>query len=139
MSAAAVARRRQTLKRRRDVLLALLTGTVGSLLLGALPGLHSMLVVFVIFALLTSAYVALLVRLRNLAAERNRKLAYLPRSGPADLPRAAYAHGTIRATPSRAAQTGRRRAAGDFDRLGYGFAGNEGRYGGMTLRPVAAT
>lgn len=118
-SAAMLARRRQTLRRRRDVLLGLGGGAIGSLLLGVLPGLHALLVAQVIFDLTIGIYVSLLVRLRNLAAERRRKVAYLPRTRPlstppggatayapraaaGELPRAASAGATIRATPLEA-------------------------------------
>ena len=65
-------------KRRSDVFFALLAGTGGSLLLGLLPGLQVMLFVFAVFAVLLGGYVALLVRLRNVAAEREMKLRFLP-------------------------------------------------------------
>jgi hypothetical protein len=135
-SSVATMRRRQALKRRRDVLLALLTGAVGSLLLGVIPGLHVMLLVQLVFDLLLGAYLCLLIRLRNLAAERERKLAYLPRSAPADLARAASARSATRATPGRASQVaGRRRPAGGLDRLG-GY--DPGRYDDMAMRGVVA-
>lgn len=133
---AASFRRRQALKRRRDVLLALVTGAVGSLLLGLIPGLHAMLLVNLIIDMLLAAYVSLLIRLRNLAAERDRKLAYLPRTAPANLTRAANARSATRATPGRASQVagGRRRASGGFERLsGY----DPGRYGEVAMRRVA--
>jgi hypothetical protein len=78
--------RQQTQKRRREVLLALVAGTSGSLLLGLLPGLGVMFFVFAAFALALGAYVGLLIRLRNLAAEREMKLRFLPSAAPADLP-----------------------------------------------------
>jgi len=58
------------------------------------------------------------LRLRNLAAERDRKLAYLPRSAPVDLARAASARNQTRETPGRIPQAAGRRRAGGFDRLG---------------------
>ena len=103
ISAARRARRHETLRRRRDVLLALVTGALGSLLLGAIPGLHSMLVVQVIFDLLVFAYVARLIRLHRLAVERHRKIAYLPRASVVGVPRATSSGvATIRATPLEA-------------------------------------
>lgn len=79
-SAGAAARRAESRKRRRDVFFALLAGTLGSLVLGVVPGLHAMLYVQAIFDLLLAGYVALLIRMRNLAAERETKLSYLPAS-----------------------------------------------------------
>jgi hypothetical protein len=103
MSAARRARRHETLRRRRDVLLALVTGALGSLLLGAIPGLHSMLIVQAIFDVLVLAYLARLIRLHRLALERHRKVAYLPRPSVAGVPRApASGVATIRATPLEA-------------------------------------
>jgi hypothetical protein len=116
-SSAAAMRRRQALKRRRDVLFALVGGAAGFLLLGLVPGLHALLLIQLIFDVLLAAYVSLLVRMRNLAAERDRKLAYLPRTAPGNLTRAASARSQTRETPGRAAQAGRRRAAGGFERL----------------------
>lgn len=80
-SSSAALRRQQVRKRRRDVFFALLAGTGGSLLLGLLPGLQVMLFVFAVFAVLLGGYVAMLVRLRNLAAEREMKLRFLPTAG----------------------------------------------------------
>jgi hypothetical protein len=128
-------RRRQALKRRRDVLFALVGGAVAFLLLGLVPGLHALLLVQLIFDMLLAGYVSLLVRLRNLAAERDRKLAYLPRTAPANLTRAASARNQTRETPGRAQAGGRRRAAGGFDRLaGY----DPSRYGEIAMRRVVA-
>ncbi|MDQ6837674.1 MAG: hypothetical protein M3137_04850 [Actinomycetota bacterium] len=59
---------------------ALLAGIIGSLILGIIPGLHAMLYIQVLFDLVMAGYVALLVRMRNLAAEREAKLAYMPRN-----------------------------------------------------------
>ncbi len=75
---AALARRRQSQRRRRDVLLFLLAGAAATLAIGAIPGLHTMLVANVVFDLLTAAYVGLLLRARNIRAERDAKLAFLP-------------------------------------------------------------
>lgn len=75
-------RRRQSQKRRRDVLVFLFAGATATLALGAIPGLHRMLYANLIFDLLLAAYVALLVRARNLSAERDAKLSFLPRVHP---------------------------------------------------------
>jgi predicted lipid-binding transport protein (Tim44 family) len=77
-TAQAARRRAQGQKRRRDVFFALLAGVVGSLVLGIIPGLHAMLYIQVLFDLLMAMYLGLLIRMRNLAAERELKLAYMP-------------------------------------------------------------
>ena len=73
----AALRRRQTQKRRRDVFFALVAGTVGSLALALMPGLSIMWSVQVLFDLLLVGYIAVLVNLRNRAAEREMKLRYM--------------------------------------------------------------
>ncbi|MDE3205180.1 MAG: hypothetical protein KGQ66_13305 [Acidobacteriota bacterium] len=106
-SNSAALRRRQTQKRRRDVFFVLLAGTVGSLALAMLPGLSIMWSVQVLFDIVFVAYVAILVNLRNRAAEREMKLRYMP--------------------PARTAVVARR---GGYD---FGAAG----YGELDLRRVA--
>lgn len=83
-------RRRRTQKRRRDVLFALLAGTAGSLVLALIPGLSIMWSVQVLFDLGLAGYVALLVRMRNLAAERELKLRFIPGNRPAAAGRRTY-------------------------------------------------
>lgn len=93
-SASAALRRRQAQKRRRDVFFALLAGAGGSLVLALIPGLSIMWSVQVLFDLLLAGYVALLVHLRNLAAERELKLRFMPpQPSRAAMPRAAYDFG----------------------------------------------
>lgn len=75
---AAALRRRRSQKRRRDVLLFLVGAAVGTLALSAVPGLRRLVYANVIFDIMLVAYVALLVRLRNLHAEREMKLTFLP-------------------------------------------------------------
>jgi hypothetical protein len=75
---AATVRRRQSQKRRRDVFFALLAGVVGSLVLALIPGLSVMWSVQVVFDLAFLGYVALLIRMRNLATEREMKLTFMP-------------------------------------------------------------
>ncbi len=78
----AVRRRRQAQRRRRDVFFALLAGVIGTFPVALVPGLSVMWGVQVVFDLLFVAYVALLIRMRNLAAERELKLTFMPpRSG----------------------------------------------------------
>lgn len=75
---AAALRRRQAQKRRRDVFFALLAGAAGSLLLALIPGMSIMWSAQILFDVLLGGYVAVLVRLRNLAAERELKLRFIP-------------------------------------------------------------
>ncbi len=74
----ATLRRRHSQKRRRDLLLILVGLAALTLVLGFIPGLHALLYVQVVFDLLLIGYLALLVRIRNLNAERAAKVTYLP-------------------------------------------------------------
>lgn len=73
----ALARHRRSQKRRRDVFFVLLAGVAGTAVLSALPALRAVLYVQVALDVCFVAYMALLVRMRNLAAEREMKLRYL--------------------------------------------------------------
>ena len=75
------ARRARTLKRRRDILFTLLGGMAATLLLGLLPPLRMLWALHVVLDLAFAGYVALLVRTRNAAAEREIKLRFLPAAG----------------------------------------------------------
>lgn len=90
---AAALRRRQAQKRRRDVFFALMAGTVGSFALALLPGLAILWSVQVLFDILLASYVAILVNLRNRAAEREMKLRYMPNARPVARPRRTYDFG----------------------------------------------
>lgn len=70
--------RSQTLRRRRNVFVGLVATTVLFLAVGAVPGMHVILAVAGASVLLLGAYVAMLIRMRNLAAERDMKLTFLP-------------------------------------------------------------
>jgi len=76
----ASAARSRTIRRRRDVLMALLAAAVATLALGLLFSIGVMLVVHVVADILLVAYVALLVRQRNVAAERDMKVRFLPQA-----------------------------------------------------------
>ena len=83
--------RRSSQKRRRDVFFAIVAGVVGSLFLAIVSGVSAMWSVQVLFDLALVAYVALLIRMRNLAAERELKLTFMPQSAPrARRPKPAY-------------------------------------------------
>jgi hypothetical protein len=93
-SASAALRRRQAQKRRRDVFFALLAGVGGSLVLALIPGLSIMWSVQVLFDVLLAGYVALLVHARNVAAERELKLRFMPpQASRGAVPRASYDFG----------------------------------------------
>ena len=72
------AARSRTIRRRRDVLTALLVACVVTLPLGLLLSIGIMLVAHVVADVLLVAYVALLVHQRNVAAERDMKVRFLP-------------------------------------------------------------
>lgn len=65
-------------KRRRDILGGLLVAMAATLVLGLVPALRLMLGLHLVLDLLFVAYVALLVRARNLAVERELKVRFLP-------------------------------------------------------------
>jgi hypothetical protein len=81
--AASGRRRQQAQKRRRDVLMGLVVAMAGSAMLAMIPGLSIMWLVNVVVDVLFVGYVALLVRMRNVAAEREMKLTFLPTARPA--------------------------------------------------------
>jgi membrane protein YdbS with pleckstrin-like domain len=64
-------------KRRRDTLMVLVLTFTCSLLLGMIPAAHLLWVVSAVSAVAIVAYVAVLVHLQGVAAERERKLHYL--------------------------------------------------------------
>lgn len=74
------AARSRTIRRRRDILSALLVAVFATLALGLLFSIGIMLVANVISDLLLVAYVALLVHQRNVAAERDMKVRFLPQA-----------------------------------------------------------
>jgi len=73
--------RPEACRRRRSVLVGLLTVLVFTGALGAVPALRPALFATIAGAVLLLGYVGLLVYLRNLALEREFKLRYLPRAG----------------------------------------------------------
>jgi hypothetical protein len=77
---AASASRSRTIRRRRDVLSALIVAVFGTLVVGLIPGFHLLLMVNVLADVLLVAYVALLVHQRNAAAERDMKVRFLPQA-----------------------------------------------------------
>ena len=79
------ASRARSQKRRRDIFFALLAGMAGSLLLGFLPALRVMWGLHVALDVVFIAYVGLLLRMRNVAAERDMKVRFLP-GATAELP-----------------------------------------------------
>ncbi|HUR18930.1 MAG TPA: hypothetical protein VMZ51_08360 [Acidimicrobiales bacterium] len=79
-----VACRARTLKRRRDILFTLLAAMGATLVLGFLPPLRMLWVPHVVLDVVFGVYVALLVRARGLAAEREMKLRFMPAHARAD-------------------------------------------------------
>ncbi len=73
-----VLRRRQAQRRRREVLVVMVTLMVGTLIGGFLPGMRMLWGLNVVVDMMFVGYVSLLIRLRNLAAEREMKLRFLP-------------------------------------------------------------
>jgi hypothetical protein len=65
-------------KRRRDVMIALGSAMLFTLALSFVPGLGVLLALHLMLDVLFVAYVALLIRIRGLAAEREMKLRFLP-------------------------------------------------------------
>jgi hypothetical protein len=80
------ARRRATLKRRRDVFFALLSAMGGTLLLGMVPGMRALLGLHLLLDALFIGYVALLLHMRNETAEREMKVRFLPHTAQAPEP-----------------------------------------------------
>lgn len=76
-SSVAIARR-SARRRRRDILMTLLVAAGTTLVLGAIPALRMLWLVHVAVDVLLFGYVALLVRQRNLATERELKVRLLP-------------------------------------------------------------
>jgi len=74
----ATATRLRTQRRRREVFYSLAGGSAATLLLGMVPGLHAVLMVHLLVDIAFVGYVAALVRFRNMAAEREMKLRFLP-------------------------------------------------------------
>ncbi len=85
--------RRATQRRRRDVLLSLMAGAAGSFLLALVPGMSAVWVVQIGFDLLIAGYVALLVQIRNLTGERERKVSYIQPARQAPRRRSSYDFG----------------------------------------------
>lgn len=71
-----------TQKRRRDVFVTLIVAMAATLLLGFVPFLRVMWAVNAVIDGLFVAYVALLIHYRNVAAERDMKVRFLPTPQP---------------------------------------------------------
>ena len=78
------AARARTLQRRRAVLGALVAAAVGTLMLGAVPFLRFLWGLHLIVDVLLALYVGLLIHQRNLAAERDINVHFLPHAVPLD-------------------------------------------------------
>jgi heme A synthase len=73
-------------KRRRDVLMVLVCALTITGLIGVIPAMRLLLAVTAFVGVALTAYVALLIRLRNHALEREAKLRYLPQNTHHDIP-----------------------------------------------------
>lgn len=76
----ASAARSRTIRRRRDVLTALFVAAFATLVLGLLLSIGIMLIAHVVADVLLVAYIGLLVHQRNVAAERDMKVRFLPQA-----------------------------------------------------------
>jgi len=76
--------RPEACKRRRDVLLCMVSLIVGTGLLGAIPALRPLLGLTAFTLVVSALYVMMLVRLGRRATERSAKLRYLPEPTEAD-------------------------------------------------------
>jgi hypothetical protein len=65
-------------KRRRDVVIVLVSAVLVTAAIGALPAARPILIITPVLVAVLVAYVALLLRMRNRAVEREMKLRYLP-------------------------------------------------------------
>lgn len=83
-----VTRRVSAAKRRRDILFGLVGVAASTLVLSFVPALGALRIVHVLADLLIAAYIGLLVHQRNVRAEREMKLRFLP--GPAMSPEPAW-------------------------------------------------
>ncbi len=75
---AAYPARARTQRRRRDIFVGMLAAMVASLVLGFIPALRILWVVHLLVDCMFVTYVALLVHMRNQAAEREMKVRFLP-------------------------------------------------------------
>ena len=70
--------RARTQRRRRDIFVGMLAAMVTSLVLGFVPSLRILWVVHLLVDAMFVSYVAMLVHVRNQAAERDMKVRFLP-------------------------------------------------------------
>ena len=75
----AMSARARTQRRRRDIFVGMLAAMVTSLVLGFIPALRILWVVHLLVDAMFVSYVALLVHVRNQAAEREMKVRFLPK------------------------------------------------------------
>lgn len=77
-------RRARTLKRRRDVFRMLLAAMGITLVVGLISPFRTVLALHVVIDVLFIGYVAMLIQARNVAAEREMKLRFLPATAQPD-------------------------------------------------------
>jgi len=83
---AAMSSRARTQRRRRDIFVGMVAAMATSLVLGFIPSLRILWVVHLLVDAMFVTYVALLVHMRNQAAEREMKVRFLPQRLPARTP-----------------------------------------------------
>jgi uncharacterized membrane protein len=102
---------------------------LGSFLLSMVRGLHVMLTVHVVLDLVFVAYIGLLIRMRNLAAEREMKLTFLPAPMQAGSPARGYnarAAGAGGHAHAASGYTGAGYTGGGYTGTGYAKAAGYG-------------
>jgi hypothetical protein len=82
----ATSARARTQRRRRDIFVGMLAAMATSLVLGFVPSLRILWVVHLLVDAMFVTYVALLVHMRNQAAERDMKVRFLPGRLPGRAP-----------------------------------------------------
>lgn len=70
--------RQRSIRRRRDILVGLAVGSLGSLVLGFLPAFRVLWFVHLGADVLLAGYIGALIYMRNAAAERAEKVRFLP-------------------------------------------------------------
>jgi hypothetical protein len=145
-------RLRQTRRRRRDVLFALVILVVATFVVAAVTGASKAIVAQLTMDIVLVVYVAMLVRIRNLAAERDLKLRVMYPQQPQQLQQLQPVHQPRAARAQRPVRQPRRRpepeydyefdensyeGSGSYSLPGYGLASSYAMAAAPDLRRVA--